>query len=107
MFLFPDAGRELYPGVFRAESRRAVWVDWTSGAQMKYFQSGGEEWWQRWRSAMAPPFSSQRLPAMLSLPIDYFALKRANQLTLVKPVFANREFVVYDATDLRNAPVLR
>jgi hypothetical protein len=107
MFLFPDAGRALYPGVFRAESRRAVWVDWTSGAQMKYFESVGEEWWERWRGTMAPKFSSQRLPALLSLPIDYFVLKRANQLAAVRPVFANREFVVYDAADLRNAPKLR
>ena len=31
LFLFPDAGRELYPGVFRGRSRRAVWVDWKGG----------------------------------------------------------------------------
>ncbi|HEX3684142.1 MAG TPA: hypothetical protein VHU83_16535 [Bryobacteraceae bacterium] len=107
MFLFPDAQRALYPGIFRAESRRAVWVDWTSGAQMKYFESVGQEWWDRWRATMAPQFSSQRLPPMLSLPIDYFVLKRANQLANVRPVFANREFVVYDAADLRSAPALR
>jgi len=103
MFLFPDAGREMYPGVFRAESRRAVWVDWTSGAQMKYFDSVGAEWWERWRDTMAPKFSYPRLQTMLSLPIDYFALKRAHRLMRIRPVFANREFVVYDAADLRNA----
>jgi hypothetical protein len=107
MFLFPDAGRALYPGVFRAESRRALWVDWYSGAQMKYFESAGEEWWERWRETMAPPFSAQRLQAMLALPIDYFVVGRGNRLAGVQPVFQNRVFVVYDATDLRNAETLR
>jgi hypothetical protein len=107
MFLFPDAGRELYPGAFRAESRRSLWVDWESGEQMKYFESVGEEWAERWQETMAPEFSPERLEAMLPLPIDYFVLKRADQLRLVRPVFANRELVVYDATDLRNAPALR
>jgi hypothetical protein len=107
MFLFPDAGHELYPGMFRAESRRALWVDWKSGAQMKFFESVGDEWAERWQDTMAPEFSIERLQAMLPLPIDYFVLKRAHRLTRVRPVFANREFVVYDATDLRNAPVVR
>lgn len=107
MFLFPDAGRELYPGIFRAESRRCLWVDWKSGAQMKYFENVGEEWWERWRETMAPDFSTGRLQAMLPLPIDYFVLKRAHALTTVRPVFRNQQFVVYDAADLRNVPALR
>jgi hypothetical protein len=107
MFLFPDAGRSLYPGVFRAASRRAVWVDWESGLQMRYFESVADEWWDRWRQTMDPAFSPQRLQAMQSLPIDYYVLKRANQLASAKPVFANDDFVVYDATDLRDAPTTR
>lgn len=102
MFLFPDAGRELYPGVFRAGSRRALWVDWESGVQMKYFESFAIEWWNRWRGSMEKPFSAKRLPSMLSLPIDYYVLKRENILPNVKPVFENREFAVYDARDLRS-----
>lgn len=103
MFLFPDAGRSLYPGMFRAASRRALWVDWESGLQMRYFESVADVWWERWRMTMDSAFSPRRLQAMLPLPIDYFVLKRANQLADVKPVFENRDFVVYDATDLRNA----
>ena len=106
MFLFPDAGRQLYPGMFRAESRRALWVDWKSGEQMKYFESAGEEWWERWRQTMQPGFSVPRLQAMLPLPIDYYVLERAHQLANVQPVFANAEFVVYDAADLTKAASL-
>jgi hypothetical protein len=103
MFLFPDAGRELYPGIFRAESRRALWVDWKSGSLVPYFESFAIEWWRRWQDTMQDGFSPQRLQNMLSLPIDYYALKRKNQLKDIRPVFQNREFVVYDSSDLRNA----
>ena len=33
MFLFPDVGHDLYPGIFRALSERALYVDWKSGGQ--------------------------------------------------------------------------
>jgi hypothetical protein len=104
MFLFPDAGRDLYPGIFRAESRRAVWVDWNSGSLANYFESFANEWWERWQQTMEGSFSAARLQEMLSLPVDYYVLKRANHLADVRPVFRNREFVVYDARDLRNSP---
>lgn len=104
MFLFPDAGRDLYPGMFRAESRRAVWVDWNSGGLANYFESFADDWWERWQQTMEGSFSAERLQEMLSLPVDYYVLKRANHLADVRPVFGNREFVVYDARDLRNSP---
>lgn len=107
MFLFPDAGRALYPGIFRAASRRALWVDWESGVQVRYFESVAEEWWQRWQQTMQFHFSPQRLQAMLPLPIDYYVLKRGDRLKDVRPVFENSGFVVYDATDLRNAAAAR
>jgi hypothetical protein len=103
MFLFPDAGRALYPGAFRAASKRAVWVDWTSGALVDGFESVAEEWGQRWRETMQGQFSAERLQNMLSLPIDYYVLKRKDKLATIRPVFLNREFVVYDAADLRRA----
>jgi hypothetical protein len=106
MFLFPDAGRALYPGVFRAESRRAVWVDWTSGSLANYFETFAEEWRQRWQQTMEGSFSPQRLQSMLLLHVDYCVLKRQNQLADVKPVFGNREFVVYDSEDLRKSGLL-
>jgi len=104
LFLFPDAGRALYPGVFRAESRRALWVDWESGVEVKYSEPVGMEWWHRWEIAMQEPFSPKRLQALLPLPIDYYVLKSSNRLDKIQPVFATSEFVVYDARDLRQAP---
>jgi len=103
MFLFPDAGRERYPGIFRAESRRALWVDWESGELVDYFESAGEEWWRRWEQTMQGAYSPERLESDLPLPIDYYVLKRSNRLVGIRPVFANKEFVVYDSRDLRNA----
>jgi hypothetical protein len=52
---------------------------------------------------MEGSFSPQRLEGMLLLPIDYYVLKRENQLADVKLVFGNREFVVYDSGDLRRS----
>jgi hypothetical protein len=103
MFLFPDAGRDLYPGMFRAESRRAVWVDWESGLLADYSESFANEWWGRWQQTTARRFSPERLNEMLRLPVDYYVVKRENQLADVKPAYQNHEFVVYDSRDLKNA----
>jgi hypothetical protein len=103
MFLFSDAGRDLYPGTFRASSRRAVWVDWSSGKLVDSSQVAAVEWWDRWHNTMEGKFSPERLENMLSLPIDYYVLKRSNRLEAVRPVFRNDEFLVYDAADLRQA----
>ena len=103
MFSFPDADRDLYPGIFRAESRRALWVDWESGDLVDYFESAGIEWWKRWRESMENGYSPAHLESTFALPIDYYVLTRGNQLAGIKPVFANNSFVVYDSRDLRNA----
>lgn len=104
MFLFPDAGRQLYPGFFRARSERALWVDWESGELVSSFDSVASVWWDRWRQTMDGKFSTHRLEGMLPLPIDYYVLQRTNRLKGVRPVFVNSEFAVYEARDLRNAP---
>lgn len=51
VFHFPDAGKEGYPGIFRARALRAVWVDWKGGGQVNFMDSLAREWWRRW-SAM-------------------------------------------------------
>ena len=104
MFLFPDAANAIYPGVFRAESRRAVWADWKSGVAVDYSETGGVEWRKRWAATMEGRFSAERLQGLLPLPIDYYVLKKRDRLAGVRAVFANDEFTVYDAQDLRNAP---
>lgn len=103
LFLFPDASHDLYPGIFRARSRRALYVDWKSGGQVNYFKTFAEEWWSRWQHTMEPAFTPGRLQKLLPLPIDYYVLKRENQLSSVQPVYQNSQFLVYDAQDLRNA----
>ena len=37
LFLFPDSGTSLEPGIFRARSLRGLYVDWKSGGQVNYF----------------------------------------------------------------------
>jgi hypothetical protein len=103
MFLFPDAGRAGYPSVFRAQSRHALWVDWKSAQGVAYSETAAARWQERWRDTMENGFSPARLEAMLSLPIDYYVLRRQHQLAGARHAFINGDFVVYDAEDLRNA----
>ena len=105
LFLFPDAGRAKYPGVFRAASQRAVYVDWESGSLAAMFPSVATEWWSRWQRTMARPFSGSIPADTLSLPVDYYVVRRAHQLPGVTPVFAGKSLVVYDANDLRKPPL--
>jgi hypothetical protein len=107
MFLFPDAGRAVDPAVFRAESRRAVWVDWETGKLANVSDSFADEWYRRWQDTMAGDYSTSRLQSFLSLPIDYYVLQRKHAVTGVRPVFADGEFVVYDANDLRSGGAAR
>jgi len=95
VFLFPDAKDELYPGVFRAEALRAVYVDWKMGGQVNFFKELAEEWWSRWQKTMAEPFSPGDLPRYGSLGIDYVVLQAKNRLPGMTPVFENARFVVY------------
>ena len=59
VFLFPDAGRSLEPGVFRSQALRTVYVDWKGGGQVNFVRGFGETWWRRWSqpwlTASAPP----------------------------------------------------
>jgi hypothetical protein len=94
VFLFPDAGRGLQPGIFRAEALRAVYVDWKSGGQVNYFHDFGEDWWFRWQQTMAPRFNAAALPRFGALGIQYVVLQPRNRLP--RPaVFDNGAYVVY------------
>jgi hypothetical protein len=103
MFLFPDLGRSSAPGDFRARSQRALWVDWNGGALVPLYPSLASVWWDRWQQTMQSGYDPKRLQSDLALPIDYYVLTRAHRLAGIRPVFSNREWVVYDANDLRNA----
>jgi hypothetical protein len=104
VFLFPDAGKARWPGVFRAQSRHALWADWKSAQGVAYSETAAATWQEQWRRTMQNSYSTSRLEEMLALPVDYYVLQTQNQLTAQKPVFANRDFLVYDAQDLRNSP---
>ena len=104
LFLFPDAGKAGYPSVFRAQSRHGLWVDWNTARGVAYSDTAAELWQTRWKSTMQNGFSTGHLQNMLPLPIDYYVLRRRNELAGARHAFMNRDFVVYDAEDLRNAP---
>lgn len=97
VFLFPDADQALYPGIFRAESIRAVYVDWKAGGQVNFFKDLGEEWWSRWQKTMAAPFNPKDAASYRGLGIDYMVLQPKNRLAGLKPLFENGRFVVYPA----------
>ncbi len=103
VFLFADAGRAAYPDVFRAESRRGLWVDWNSAPGVLFADKAAMAWQERWENALAYGFSTQNLERMLARPVDYYVLRKRDELSGVRSVFSNRDFLVYDAEDLRNA----
>jgi hypothetical protein len=53
VFHFPDAGKDLDPGIFRARAERAVWVDWKGGGQVNFMEPLAREWWKRWSALPA------------------------------------------------------
>ncbi len=103
VFLFADAGRAAYPGVFRAQSRHGLWVDWRSARGVVFSETAAARWQERWTSTMQNGFSAAGLEKMLPLPIDYYVLRTEHQLDGPRRSFRTKDFVVYDAEDLRNA----
>jgi hypothetical protein len=95
VFLFGNSGRQLQPGIFRAEALRAVYVDWKGGGQVNYLAGLGEQWWSRWRQAMAAPFQPGDVARYRALGIDYLVLPPGNRLPNRTPVFANTAYLVY------------
>jgi hypothetical protein len=102
VFLFPDADQALYPGIFRAEALRAVYVDWKAGGQVNFFKDLGEEWWSRWQKTMAAPFDpkggaagSKDAARYRDLGIDYIVLQAKKRVPGIQPVFENGRYIVY------------
>jgi hypothetical protein len=99
MFLFPDAGREIYPGVFRAKAIRAVYTDWKAGGQVNYHRSFAGEWWDRYRTTVQPGFDPSKLEWFELAGIDYLVLKPAHKILGKVPAYENSKFVVYRLKD--------
>jgi hypothetical protein len=91
VFAFPYAGKHLYPGLFRAEALRAVYVDWKGGGQANYFEDLAREWWSRWESTMA----AGSKPEYSSKDVDYIVVQRDHADPSLPPTYANEEYVVY------------
>jgi hypothetical protein len=94
VFLFPDAGRSLVPGVFRSEALRAVYVDWKGGGQVNFVREFGEDWWPRWSQTMAAGFRPTDIPKFAAAGIDYIVLAPQDRLP-EPPLFANAQYLVY------------
>ena len=90
VFVFPDNGKANFPGVFRSEALRAVYVDWKGGGQVNYLPQFGEEWWHRWQSVA--PGSESRFK---QLGVDYVVRKSGNSLDSGLRVFENSKYWVY------------
>jgi hypothetical protein len=99
VFLFPDAGAALYPGLFRAEAIRPVYVDWKAGGQVNYFRSLAEDWWNRWQATMSGKDIAANLPRFRSLGIDYVVMKKNDPLAALPPVYQNNGYLVYRLTN--------
>jgi len=95
IFLFPDAGRELFPGIFRAKALRAVYVDWKGGGQVNFLRGFAREWERRWQQTMEGGFRASRLPVYEATGADYLVLRRPRRLPGRTPVFENARYVVY------------
>jgi hypothetical protein len=95
VFLFPDAGRGLEPGIFRAHALRALYVDWKSGGQVNYLRKFSEEWWRRWqRNASVKP-GAQAISRYANWGVDFIVLRAENSIPGRTAVYANRRFLVY------------
>ncbi len=95
MFLFPDAGKELYPGLFRAEAIRPVYVDWKAGGQVNYFRSLAEDWWSRWQSTMSGKDIAGNRDRFRELGIDYIVTKRIHPIAGLTPEYSNGAYLLY------------
>ncbi|HTX35470.1 MAG TPA: hypothetical protein VME43_10620 [Bryobacteraceae bacterium] len=94
VFVFPDAGHAVDPGIFRCEALRAVYVDWKGGGQVNFFREFGEQWWYRWQQTVARGFQPSDLPRYRGLGISYAVLNAADRLPQ-PPVFQNARYAVY------------
>jgi hypothetical protein len=99
MFLFPDAGHLLYPGIFRVSALRAVYVDWKSGGQVNYLKDFAEEWSTRWEMVNRTGYGADALPRYRSVGVDYVVLQHDHKPAGTEPVYGNSQYAVYRTTD--------
>ncbi len=94
VFLFADVHRDLAPGIFRAESLRALYVDWKTGGQVNILPDLGREWGLRWRAVREAKPPLLPLADYRALGIDYLVVRPANLPSGIKPVYENLGYAV-------------
>ncbi len=92
VFLFPKSGKDLHPGMFRAEAQRAIYVDWKGGGQVNYFEDLALEWWARWQGTILREASDAELAAR---GVDYVVVELKNIRHGPLPVYSNAGYAVY------------
>jgi hypothetical protein len=96
LFLFPDSGTSLDPGIFRARALRGLYVDWKSGGQVNFFPEFGRQWWTRWVETGSGRWPAPDFQKLAVMGVDYVVLK--NQIPRAVPLFANASYSVYSTS---------
>lgn len=99
LFVFPDAGRELYPGLFRVHGLRPLYVDWKGGGQVNLLRGFAYQWWDRWQKAGGEVYDPAKLNRLRAYGIEYVVLKQAHRVAARTPAFENSRYVVYRTWD--------
>lgn len=99
LFVFPDAGRELYPGLFRVYALRPLYVDWKGGGQVNLLRDFAYQWWDRWQKAGGEVYDPSKLDRLRHYGIDYVVLKQAHRVPTKTPIFENSKYVAYRTWD--------
>jgi hypothetical protein len=92
VFVFPEEGRGLAPGIFRSEALRAVYVDWKGGGQVNYLSEFGEDWWFRWRQTVGRGWKPEDPARYEGLGVGYVVLKKR---MAEAPLYENGAYAVY------------
>jgi len=100
VFVFPDAGHALDPGIFRCDALRAVYVDWKGGGQVNFFRDFAQEWWRRWEATVGRGFQPSDLARYRGLGIGYVVLRVEHRLPEA-PVYQNARYAVYATAGAR------
>ncbi len=95
VFLFPDLGRRLEPGIFRARSTRTVYTCWKQGGQVNYFPIYANTWWKRWNDLLAPSHPPLDFDDLRRRGIQYLVYTKDSPDTAITPAYASPQFRVY------------
>lgn len=100
VFLFADAARSLAPGIFRAEARRNLYVDWKSGGQANLLRSFARDWQLRWfehTNQCHPPLKGARY--YRDLGVDYLVLESGTSYENRPAAYSNARYRVFDLSE--------